>query len=180
MQKCAKKLAFEFKNDAAALIPSLQYLLAEITESIPPGADAEDILFRCKVIITELLTNAIKHGGNGITLFDIEADADQLRINKTDHGSPLYLINTHNHSATDNLANKKLISADPLNSLYAHWENENCIRFISEESSIEDFLSVEQVMEHFGILIISRSSDEFTYNYDKETQTNTFKVRINF
>ncbi|HVV56046.1 MAG TPA: hypothetical protein VHC47_12000, partial [Mucilaginibacter sp.] len=70
------------------------------------------------------------------------------------------------------------ISADPLNALYAAWESENTIRFTSEESSIENFLSVEQVMEHFGLLIIARSSSEFTYTYHNETRSNIFRVRI--
>lgn len=180
MPKCAKKLEFEFDNSTASLTQSLEYMLAEIAESIPISADAGDILFRSKVIITELLTNAIKHSGQGNTLFDIEVDSQYLILRKTDQGAPLYLIDTFDHSATDTLADKRLISADPLNALYAHWENENRIRFISEESSIDDFLSVEQVMEHFGILIISRSSDQFTYTCYKETHTNIFEVRIDF
>ena len=180
MQRCDGKLQFEFNNSTDALITSLQYLLGHISECVPANADAEDILFRCKVIITELLTNAIKHGGQGDTLFTIETGEQSLIIQKTDQGSPLYLVNTHSHSATDGEANKKLISADPLNSLYAAWEDENSIVFSCEESSIDDFLSVEHVMEHFGILIITRSSDEFTYTHDKESNSNIFKVKIGF
>ena len=94
---------------------------------------------------------------------------------------PLYLINTRNNSTADSAeTNKRLISADPLASLYANWESENHIRFSSEEGSLDDFMSVEQVMEHFGILIITRSSDEFTYSYDKDTRSNVFRVLINF
>lgn len=178
MQNCAKKLEFEFDNSTNALIASLQHMLEYITGIIPEGADSEDILFRCKVIVTELLTNAIKHAGENTTLFDIETDGRYLVIRKTDHGAPLYLVDMHNHTTTDQPANKKLISADPLNLLYAHWESENSIRFISEESSIDDFTSVEQVMEHFGILIISRSADEFTYTYHKKDKSNIFKIRI--
>lgn len=179
MQSCAK-LEFKFNNSTDALIASLQHMLAYITDIIPAEADNDDILFRCKVIITELLTNAIKHAGENITSFDIETDTRQLIIRKTDHGSPLYLVDMHDHSPADKPANKKLISADPLNSLYACWESESSIRFVSEEGSMDDFLAVEEVMEHFGILIISRSADEFTYTYDKEIGSNTFRVRIDF
>jgi anti-sigma regulatory factor (Ser/Thr protein kinase) len=180
MQSSATKLQFEFNNSSDALVTSLQYMLGHITANIPANADAEDLLFRSKVIITELLTNAIKHGGQASTLFDIEINTNNLNLQKTDHGTPLYLVNNHKHSPSGQEENRKLISADPLNLLYAYWENENAIRFISEESSIEDFLSVEQVMEHFGILIITRSSDEFTYTYHKDTSSNIFKVRIDF
>ncbi len=181
MQNCTDKLEFEFDNRADKLVSSLEYMLGRITGCMPVHADAEDILFRCKVIITELLTNAIKHAGNSKTVFNIETSETRLVISKTDCGMPLYLINTRNNSAADDgHASKRLISADPLASLYANWESENHIRFTSEEGSLDDFLSVEQVAEHFGILIITRSSDEFIYTYNKENKSNIFLVKINF
>jgi anti-sigma regulatory factor (Ser/Thr protein kinase) len=172
---------FQFDNSADKLISSLQYMLDGIAGGIPPHADPDDILFRCKAIITELLTNAIKHAGKGSTRFKVESDGAKLIICKTDTGMPLYLINTRDNVMPESSAeNKRLISADPLSSLYAVWEKENHIRFTSEEGSLDDFLSVEQVMEHFGILIITNSSDEFTYTYDKNTRENIFRVRIDF
>lgn len=181
MQKnCENNLQFEFNNSTDTLITSLQYMLGHISEGIPVNTDADDVLFRCKIIITELLTNSIKHGGERSTLFSVEMDNKYLTIRKTDSGSPLYLINTHKHSSINTESNKKLISSDPLNSLYAAWQNENSILFSCEESIAEDFLPVEQVMEHFGILIITRSSDEFTYTYNKQSLSNTFKVKLRF
>ncbi|MFI5160238.1 MAG: hypothetical protein ACHQHN_03130 [Sphingobacteriales bacterium] len=181
MQSAADKLEFEFGNDADKLVSSLEYMLGHISSCIPVGADSEDIMFKGKVIITELLTNAIKHAGNSKTLFNLESDATRLAISKTDYGMPLYLINSRNNSAIEGPdTNKRLISADPLTSLYANFESENHIRFSSEEGSLDDFLSVEQVMEHFGILIITNSSDEFTYTYHKDARSNVFRVLINF
>jgi anti-sigma regulatory factor (Ser/Thr protein kinase) len=180
MQNSAAKLGFEFDNSADKLVSSLQYMLDFISGIIPAQADAEDIMFRSKVIITELLTNGIKHAGNGYTWFDIEPDAGSMVIRKTDNGQPLYLINSRQLAAEQDPENKKLISADMLNSLYAIWEGDNHIRFASEEVSFDDFLPVEQVMEHFGILIITRSSDEFTYTYNQDTHSNIFKVQILF
>src|ERR1700744_4971453 len=135
----AQRMELEFNNSTGGLIASLQEMLEYITGCIPAGADSENILFRCKVIITELLTNAIKHAGEGFTLFEIES-GPSLIIQKTDKGSPLYLID---QQQANDRQDKKLISADPLNSLFAIRESENSIRFASEESSIEDFLSVE-------------------------------------
>jgi len=175
MQTSAERMVFDFDNSAEKLVSSLEYMLGYITSRIPAQADREDILFRSKVIITELLTNGIKHAGKDTTRFDIEIDSNQLVICKTDNGAPLYLVNAR-QAAED----RKLISADPLNSLYAVWENENQIRFASEEGSLDDFLSFEQVMEHFGMLIITRSADEFTYTWDEDTSSNIFRVLIRF
>lgn len=181
MGNCTCKVEFEFDNQADKLVSSLEYMLRQITPCIPPHADSHDILFRCKVIITELLTNAIKHAGKGRTRFDVDGDSSGLIIRKTDTGLPLYLVNTRNITVSEKPAeNKRLISADPLSSLYANWETESHIRFTSEEGSLDDFLSVEQVAEHFGILIITNSSDEFTYTYNKHTLENIFRVRIGF
>ena len=179
MQNCAEKLCFEFDNSAERLVGSLEYMLEHIAGNIPARADAEDILFKSKVIITELLTNGIKHAGNNNTSFEIETYPDCLVIRKTDLGTPLYLVEPDHQPALAG-ENKKLISADMLNSLYAIWESENHIRFASEEGTFNEVLPVEQVMEHFGILIITCSSDEFTYTYDKHTQSNTFRVQLIF
>ena len=181
MQNGMDKLEFEFDNRAGELVSSLEYMLGHIKGCLPAHVKTEDVLFKCKVIITELLTNAIKHPGKGKTLFNIELSEKALAISKTDYGLPLYLINTRNNSAKAIAeTNKRLISADPLMLLYANWESENHIRFSSEEGSLDDFLSVEQVAEHFGILIITRSSDEFTYSYYKDTRSNVFEVKIGF
>ncbi len=174
-------LEFEFDNKAGELVSSLEYMLGHIKGYLPAHAATEDVLFKCKVIITELLTNAIKHPGKGKTLFNIEVDETALAISKTDYGLPLYLINTRNNSARAIAeTNKRLISADPLTSLYANWESENHIRFSSEEGASGDSFPVEQILEHFGMLIITNSSDEFTYVYHKNTRANVFKVRIHF
>ena len=182
MENCACKVVFEFDNSADKLVSSLQYMLDNIAGGIPLHADPDDILFRCKAIITELLTNAIKHAGQSSTRFDIESDGAKLTICKTDTGMPMYLIDGRSNGAGTQIPadNKHLISADPLSSLFAIWESENHIRFASEEGSLDDFLAVEQLAEHFGILIITNSSDEFTYTYDKKTRENIFRVRINF
>jgi hypothetical protein len=181
MQSATGKMEFEFGNGADKLVSSLEHMLGHISNGIPASADAKDIMFKSKVIITELLTNAIKHAGDSKTLFNIDSDASRLTISKTDYGMPLYLVNARNEAFANNAgANKKLISADPLTSLYANFESENHIRFSSEEGSLDDFLSVEEVMEHFGILIITNSSDEFTYTYHKDAGSNVFRVLINF
>jgi hypothetical protein len=181
MQNCACKVEFEFGNRADKLVSSLEYMLGQIAPCIPQHGGSDDILFRCKAVITELLTNAIKHAGDGGTRFDVESDGAKLIICKMDTGMPMYLINAGNNSSAENTDEKKrLISADPLSSLYANWESENQIRFTSEEGSLDDFLAVEQLAEHFGILIITNSSDEFIYTYDKHTGENIFRVTINY
>lgn len=175
MQNRTPTVAFEFDNQVEKLVTALEYMLGHIATYIQRQANKEDIMFRCKVIITELLTNAIKHAGKASTLFNIEADHGSLAIVKTDKGEPLYLVSAKPCAGE----NKLLISSDALNSLYAIWENEDCIRFESGDG-LSDTLSVEQMMEHFGILIITRSSDEFTYTYDKKSRSNTFCSKIVF
>lgn len=176
MQNRTPTVAFEFDNKVEKLVTALEYMLGHIATYIHRQVDKEDIMFRCKVIITELLTNAIKHAGKTTTLFNIEASNGGLAIVKTDKGEPLYLVDTKPRTGE----NKLLVSSDTLNSLYAIWENDDRIRFESGDGIEDDPLSVEQMMEHFGMLIITRSSDEFTYTYDKKSRLNTFCSKIAF
>jgi anti-sigma regulatory factor (Ser/Thr protein kinase) len=176
MQNRIPTVAFEFDNKVEKLVSALEYMLGHIATYIHRQADKEDIMFRCKIIITELLTNAIKHAGKATTSFNIKADSKSLIIAKTDKGKPMYLLDTKRQAGE----NKLLVSSDALNSLYAIWENDDRIRFESGDGLEDEFLSVEQIMEHFGMLIITRSSDEFTYTYDKKSRLNTFCSKIAF
>lgn len=176
MQNTADRLELKFTNSADGQMPALQLMLRYIVSCLPacPG----DIVFRSQVIITELLTNAIKHAGVTSTLFYIEAGPDKIIIEKTDQGPPLELKGIDGPVACQHIGQDLLISADPLNSLYATFLADNRIIFRCKENMINDIFPVDLMMEHFGMLIISRSANEFTYRYDEATRSNIFRAVI--
>jgi hypothetical protein len=74
---------------------------------------------------------------------------------------------------------KKRLAYDVMHQLYAVNQPNNTIRFVVEESDIE-VPDIHQITEHFGLLIITKCCEEFTYTYDEDTRVNSFtaKVRI--
>lgn len=164
------KQQFEFINRSEHLIAVLKQMLHFINYSLPANAAAEDTIFKAKIIITELLTNSLKHSGTGSTLFDIEINDGALIIIKTDYGAPLSL---------NSPAKQKVpVTNDILHTLYAVVDDENGIQFICEENNMDDILAIDNIVEHFGLLIITKATHQFVYNYDEQTKANIFKALL--
>jgi anti-sigma regulatory factor (Ser/Thr protein kinase) len=142
---------FLLPNTRQSIKPSVQEVLDFVINSLPAGINAEGISFKIEVIIIELLTNGIKHAGTIETFLDVT-------INDVGH--------------------RELLTKDGLHSMYAVVESDTQIRFVCEEENGDEVLDVTNLMEHFGLLIITKSSDTFTYEYDVDTGLNTFSVII--
>lgn len=167
---------FDLPNTTQSLIASLKQILEFINSHLPPHALADNINFKAKIIVTELLTNALKHSGKSETSIQIQIDDENISIEKTDGGNP---FNPNNLTSLLNnfKGHKAQLSGDAVHSIYALVESENQVRFICEENS-GDNPDVNDIMEHFGLLIITKSADEFTYHYDHSSMVNTFNVRL--
>jgi hypothetical protein len=176
------KLTFTFSNQPHDLSSALSSIFTYIENQLPDSAENEPFLLSAKWSITELLTNAIKHGGPHETIFNISLDDQQLIIEKKDSGPPLSLstievvdpltwpledIHTEQHFSLQNYGND----------LLRVFIDENCRAiFISKEAE-EEFMNdpLESLSEHFGLLIITRSTDHFIYEYDLINQINIFR-----
>ncbi len=168
---------FELPNTTQSLVASLRHILDFINSNLPRHADAASINFKTKIIVTELLTNGLKHSGEPQTCISITVDNDFVFIEKTDSGNP---FNPNNHPGLLNNAagHKAILSFDGMHCIYALVEGGSTIRFICEETG-NDTPAVNGLMEHFGLLIITKSADEFKYHYDDAASVNTFTVKLN-
>jgi anti-sigma regulatory factor (Ser/Thr protein kinase) len=169
------KRQFEFKNSNNNISFLLKQLTNFVSDSLPLNADFGDMLFKTKIIVTELLTNSIKHSEGNSTLIDIEAKDGTLTIIKTDHDMPLDII-----KPTGQGNRKKLITSDFLHTLFAVHEQDNQVQFICEENSLDDILMINDIVEHFGLLIITKSANKFTYTYDCAARANIFRVMLRY
>jgi anti-sigma regulatory factor (Ser/Thr protein kinase) len=172
MQSITNK--FVFPNQAHQLFTSLRQILDFVSENLPFNIDAAAVNFKLKVVITELLNNAVKHAGNSETAIHVHIDHENIKIEKTDFGNP-FNPNGLFKKAT---GQKAQLSQDALHRIYAVIESENFARFICEEIDNEELLDVNNLSEHFGLLIITKSADEFTYKYDPSSGLNTFIVHL--
>jgi len=165
---------FVFLNNSDTLIAALKQMLEFVETNLPASTRAGKTIFNAKVVLTELLTNSIKHSGSSDTLITIEARNSSLLITKTDTGNPLSLIDN------DLSSTKKPITNDILHTLYAVSERNDHLHFVCEENKMEDILAIDDIVEHFGLLIITKAADNFTYSYDHSTKSNIFKVILNY
>jgi hypothetical protein len=163
------KQQFEFLNSVDHLTTAIKQTLHFIATSLPDNPAAEQTIFKAKVIITELLTNSLKHSGTGSTLIDITVNKGELEIVKTDFGAPLNLNNANNKAPVTN---------DVLHTLYAIQKSLYEIQFICEENNLGGILVVDDIVEHFGLLIITKAANNFTYIYEPEAKANKFRAAL--
>jgi hypothetical protein len=168
---------FVLPNTRESMIESLIEIRAFINEFLPAHAANADLSFKVEIVMTELLTNALKHVTDAETCVRIYLDDSYLSIEKTDFGSQ---FNPNNFADIFKQAPgyKVLLTYDELNSVYAVLEMNDTVRFICEGKKNRNRIDVNGVGEHFGMIIISRAAEAFTYHYDTSSGLNRFNVRM--
>ncbi|SDS88684.1 hypothetical protein SAMN05216490_2019 [Mucilaginibacter mallensis] len=166
---------FDFLNNDETITPVLKQILEYIKSALPAKVNADNTLFKAKIIITELLTNALKHSHSKNTIIDVKITNKILTITKTNYSDPLALIAKTNASR-----HTVAITKDMLHTLYAKFTAKDQLQFIYEENNIDDTSSINDIIEHFGLLIITKAADIFVYTYDHHLRSNTFVVTIEY
>lgn len=180
MQQKYQYKQFTFSNGEAKLIAALDCILLFIGKAVNNSVNCKDILLRSKWIVTELLTNALKHSGNNVICFEIEIRDEVLQITKSDGGEPFsLLIDGERKSYPAGFTEKDtyLLHEDDLSILYATI-TDNALIFSAEDNIEAIDITVQELNEHFGLSIITRASDKFIYRYDSRTRTNFFTASL--
>ena len=141
---------------------------------MPNGEGTRELLFKSKFILTELLTNAIKHANTHEVKLNIEIEDKLVKFEKQDFGNPLVLPQIKHEQFNDAL----IITADVMHTLYAV-EKEGIAYFYCHENAVPSIGTEHDFPEHFGLLIITKAADEFSYHYDSANNINTFTATIN-
>lgn len=159
------------------MIESLQQIRGFINEFLPAHAASEELGYKVEIVITELLTNALKHVKDAETCMRIYLDDNYLTIEKTDFGTQ---FNPDNFADIFKQAPgyKILLTYDELHSVYAVLEPNDTVRFICETKKNRNRIDINGVGEHFGMIIISKAAEAFTYHYDTSSGLNRFNVRM--
>jgi len=168
---------FVLPDTRELMIGSLQEIRRFINDFLPAHADSEEIGFKVEIVITELLTNTLKHVKDAETCLRIYLDDNYLTIEKTDFGTQ---FNPNNFADIfkQKPGYKILLSYDELHSIYAELEMNNTVRFICDTKKNRGKIDINNVGEHFGMIIISRAAEAFTYHYDTASGLNRFNVRM--
>jgi len=178
------KKEFIFSNDSLAMYPLLNEIVSFLKIHLPSDQYAFKIS-NCKQILIELLTNAVKHSNADSTIIHVNINGKTIEITKTDKGRKFYLNNYTSWPPLSWPLEKKYIGErikiyeDDISNLYATIKNENRIVFDIEEYPINKVNSNSNLLEHYGLLIMAKFSNEFYYLYNPDDNTNQFTTIIN-
>lgn len=177
------KKEFIFSNDSLAMYPLLNEIISYLKIHLPSEQYAFKIS-NCKQILIELLTNAVKHSNADVTVISVNLNGRSIEITKSDKGRKFYLNNYTSWPPLSWPLDKKYIGEkikiyqDDISNLYAVIQNENRIVFEIEEYPITKVTSSSNLLEHYGLLIMAKFSNEFFYLYNAETNLNQFTAII--
>jgi putative ubiquitin-RnfH superfamily antitoxin RatB of RatAB toxin-antitoxin module len=161
---------YEFDNQPQNITGFIRHLLDDLTTLLLQYHHESDVLFKVKVIVSELLNNAVKHSGIEHTTIEVSLDASKLMVIKKDTGEQFALYKKFIESSS-----RIVVYADAMHMLYAVKEDESTLRFLCKEHFSEN-IDVRHLTEHMGLLIITKAADRFTYQY--KASINIFSVTI--
>ncbi len=174
-------MQFSFQHNTHALLPFLLKVNQYLQDKLPPGKyDKEAVLSKCKLIITELCTNSIKHSGLDESFFDITINGNRLIIKRSDKGIPFHPKIDGKKVALPLPGNIDIVTLteDDINRLNMQRIDDYTARFYVENTSSGPSFKQDELNEHFGLIIICLSSDNFTYTYDVQETLNEFAAVI--
>ena len=172
---------FEFYSTPEEVSPLINRVVAEIREEIL-NLD-ERVSGKCRLILTELLTNALKHSDCPKTVIGVMIDKEKIQISKLDSGRAFYLPEWKEREALKwplegREGQKIVIYEDQMCCLFGQIENQNKVVFSHEDYSVQMPPRPKDILEHFGLMILTKSSDSFIYHYNPATKTNLFQAEI--
>lgn len=140
-------------------------------------------LSKFKLVIMELLTNAMKHS-KSLSFLELEIFENTIVVKKVDSGSRFNFADSSSKIVYDfPLTNFKFPTS--LNVLLGNnytldvvIKDENLIEFL--EPPEIDYLSAQEIPENFGLMVIRQCASSFHYHYNHPQGKNTFEVVFNF
>lgn len=170
-----------FTNKQEMIYPFLKDVVAFIKRNLP--GRAAQVVFKAKMVVSELLTNSIKHANDEFTLIELIVTNDIFIIKRVDNGKPFNLKDKDTEDdilrwpLTANAANVIKIHTDHLNGLFAQIISPYSLSFHAK-SYTDEAIVFPDISEHYGLMIICRASDSFIYELDPTSLKNTFTVTI--
>jgi anti-sigma regulatory factor (Ser/Thr protein kinase) len=175
---------FLFSNDSKVMYSLLNEIVSFVKIHFP-SETYEEKISNCKQALIELLTNAVKHSNTDTSSISVVIEDHKIELIKLDKGRPFYLEHYTGWPPINWPLSKQYIGEkikiynDDFSHLHAIIQNENRIAFELEEFPIESVNLDTNLIEHYGLLILTKVSDQFYYVRDSASNTNIFHVTIN-
>ncbi|EOR96066.1 hypothetical protein ADIARSV_0710 [Arcticibacter svalbardensis MN12-7] len=172
------KKTFHFNNKSAEIFPLMNEIVSYIKDYVPALSNIERLIPYQHVLV-ELLTNAVKHAGADSSLFSIEITEKEVTIIKTDNGNSFYLNKCGSFPLHVSFEGQQVeIRKDALYCLYGIIHSAHSLVFKVVEYPLYFKEEVTSLYEHYGLLILIKSSNHVSYRIDPETGLNHFIVTI--
>ena len=173
------QLQFILHTDPAQFHTKLEDMLSSISARSLPGTVPAPFMQKLKWVLTELVTNAYKHSGQSEALLRILFHNDGLHIIKEDKGKPLNFClpggETICWPVADSYYNSEInVFHDELNILNAFINDTGNVVFSLKQKTTSGADALHGMNEHFGLIIIARVCDTFTYTFEQESGKNIF------
>lgn len=184
MEENSDHFTVVFKNEPEEITSIMKLCLKKINDKTENHPIKGSMLSKIKWVISEMISNAVKHSGVEECKLKIQIDEKHLVIEKEDKGHPL-VLGTKGHEIIWPLKEKQRgsdfhICNNGMDMLKVRINDLNrAIFFIEQLQDISMPELLVDTSEHFGLLIITKASDEFTYEYDSESNTNRFRTNFN-
>jgi two-component sensor histidine kinase len=182
MKENEEQLKIDFTNKSEDISDILDMCTSYILKKTA-GDLGSIVLSKVKWVLTELLTNAIKHSATSTSTILVSINNDEIILQKYDSGAPMQFHNSSlNQTISWPITNKLYNTSHTIYSssteiLIAHIVSDGSIKFLVQEIEQEDVRDsiLANMSEHFGLLIITKSSTEFSYVYSSDEKMNLFK-----
>lgn len=151
----------------------------DFVRDIPAHSSDFSKVAKFKLVIMELLTNAMKHCRKESYLV-IEKSLSEITVKKIDNGPRFSFADFHTNKQyilplTDEEVNVEINALLANNNkMNLRVRNRNSIEFLAPAEII--YHSIFEIPEHFGLLIIRQCVDSLYYHYDEITEENIFEV----
>ena len=174
----SRRKTFNFNNTIADIFPLMNEIVSYIKEHVP-ALSTSARLIPYQHVLVELLTNAVKHAGADSSLFSIEITEKEVTIVKTDNGNSFYLNKCGSFPLHVSFEGQQVeIRKDALFCLYGIIDSAHSLVFKVVEYPLYFAEEVTSLYEHYGLLILIKSSDHVVYRIDPETGLNHFVVTM--
>ncbi|MGV3703848.1 MAG: hypothetical protein ACO1NU_00600 [Arcticibacter sp.] len=169
---------FLFDNN----VQSIQPLMHEIVEFIRANVSEARYAVKvnhCRHIIVELLTNAVKHSGAAHSLLNVDIEGDIINIQKIDNGKPFFLKNYGYLPLHESFVGEQVeIHKDEFYCIYAIVDSPCSLKFEVVEYPIHSPDQIMDMEEHYGLLILLKSSSSVRYLFSNTEGSNHFDISV--
>ncbi len=169
---------FIFNNTVDEIIPFME-MISGFLRSHYGNALSDQRISMLRLALIETLTNGIKHSGVRYSLIEFHLYDQWLEVIKTDRGNVFRNdVFTQWPMPEECIGRESVIYISDFNKLIARLVSASSMEFIAQDLQELNLTLDSITLRNYGLLIIAKISDRFTYTYSHSTGENIFSFKV--